>query len=201
MRGTGVIADSGGSLLTAAHVIQEAHSNCTLSVMIPDEEWNHFRRLHAFLIRDCNLFLPLDLAVCTIRPADNSRDWGYVRPARIRARPARSTEPVSITSFTGWGLSPLVRSGHVAGRQIYQRQDGCYCDFAIDVTAAEGMSGSPILSADGDVIGILTLSGNGKFRGLSFAASLWEAAAFLKAQGIPTTREPMASIASPAATR
>ena len=40
VRGTGVIADSCGTLLTAAHVIQEASSNCTLSVMIPDEEWS-----------------------------------------------------------------------------------------------------------------------------------------------------------------
>src|SRR5215470_3539895 len=40
VRGTGVIADSGGTLLTAAHVIQQAHSNCTLSVLIPDDEWS-----------------------------------------------------------------------------------------------------------------------------------------------------------------
>jgi hypothetical protein len=58
VRGTGVVADSGGTLLTAAHVTQEAHEGCTLSVMIPDDEWNRFRQLHAFLIKDCRLFLP-----------------------------------------------------------------------------------------------------------------------------------------------
>ena len=76
VRGTGVIADSGGTLLTAAHVIQEARSDCTLSVMIPDDEWSRFRQLHAFLIGDCRLHLPLDLAVCRIRPAESSRDVG-----------------------------------------------------------------------------------------------------------------------------
>jgi S1-C subfamily serine protease len=189
VRGTGVIADSGGTLLTAAHVIQEARDACTLSVMIPDDEWSHFRQLHAFLVEDCHLFLPLDLAVCRIRPADNSHDWAYLRPARIRARAAPPGEAVWITAFTGWGLSPLTRSGHIQGRQIYQRQDGCYCDFATDIAAVEGMSGSPVISAQGEVIGILTLAGSGKFRGISFGASLAEAANFLHAEGVSTTSE------------
>jgi S1-C subfamily serine protease len=196
VRGTGVIADSGGTLLTAAHVIQQARADCTLSVMIPDDEWSRFRQLHAFLIKDCRLYLPLDLAACRIRPADNSRDWGYIRTARIRTRPAPTGEPVWITAFTGWGLSPLVRSGHVRGRQIYQRKDGCYCDFAIDVAAAEGMSGSPVISAQGEVIGILTLAGSGQFRGLSFGASLQEAAGFLKAEGVATAPDSEAAFVS-----
>ena len=187
VRGTGVIADSGGTLLTAAHVIQEARSECTLSVLIPDDEWSRFRQLHAFLIRDCRLHLSLDLAVCRIRPAESSRDWGYLRPARIRARVAVPGEGVWITAFTGWGLAPLTRSGHIMGRQIYQRRDGCYCDFATDITAAEGMSGSPVIADHGEVIGVLTLAGARKFRGVSFGASFEEAAAFLKAAGVSTT--------------
>jgi len=163
VRGTGVIADSGGTMLTAAHVIQQAHNDCTLSVMIPDDEWSRFRQLHAFLIKDCRLFLSLDLAACRIRPADSGRDWGYLRPARIRARPAPTGEPVWITAFTGWGLSPFVRTGRIQGRQIYQRKDGCYCDFATDIPAVEGMSGSPVITAQGEVIGILTLAGGGNF--------------------------------------
>jgi len=198
VRGTGVIADSGGSLLTAAHVIQEARSDCTLSIMIPDGEWNHFRQLHTFLIRECSLFLPLDLPLCRIRPADNSREWAYIQPARIRARTTMPGDAISITSFTGWGLSPLVRSGHITGRQLYQRQDGCYCDFAIDITATEGMSGSPIISDQGEVIGIVTLAGSGKFRGMSFGASLAEASHFLKEQGIAMPDLPV-PIAAPSA--
>ncbi|HWZ83899.1 MAG TPA: serine protease [Terriglobales bacterium] len=185
VRGTGVIADSGGTLLTAAHVIQEAHSDCALSVMIPDDEWSRFGRLHAFLLKDCTLFAPLDLAICRIRPADSNRDWGYIRPARIHARAPVVGEAITITAFTGWGLSPLVRSGHVQGRQTYQRKDGCYCDFATDIPASEGMSGSPVISAQGEVLGIVTLAGKGQFRSLSFGASLQEAASFLKSEGVP----------------
>jgi hypothetical protein len=63
VRGTGVIADSGGTLLTAAHVILQTHSGCTLSVMVPDEEWIHAGRLRAFLVGNCRLNQPLDLAM------------------------------------------------------------------------------------------------------------------------------------------
>jgi hypothetical protein len=79
---------------------------------------------------------------------------------------------------------PLVHSGHIKARQIYQRGDGCYCDFATDIAAEEGVSCSPVLSAQGDVLGILTLAGSGEFRGLSFGVSFEEAAGFLKAQGV-----------------
>ena len=184
VRGSGVIADSGGTLLTAAHVILQARFDCTLSVMIPDEEWIHAGRLRAFLVGDCHLNQPLDLAVCRIHPAENSRDWGYLRAARIRLRPATSGERVWVTAFTGWGLLPLVRSGHITGRQDYQRQDGCHCDFATDITAVEGMSGSPVISSDGEVLGILTLAGKEKFRGLSFGVSFEEARSFLKTEGV-----------------
>ena len=184
VRGTGVIADSGGTLLTAAHVILQARSNCTLSVMVPDEEWIHARRLRTFLLADCHLNQPLDLAVCRMHPADSTRDWAYLRGARIRLRPSRPGEPVWVTAFTGWGLIPLTRSGRITGRQDYQRQDGCHCDFATDITAVEGMSGSPVISSEGEVLGILTLAGNGKFRGLSFGVSFEDAKTFLAAEGV-----------------
>jgi len=152
--------------------------------MVPDEEWIHAGRLRAFLLGDCHLNQPLDLAVCRIHPAESSRDWGYLRAARIRLRPATSGEPVWVTAFTGWGLLPLTRSGHITGRQNYQRHDGCRCDFATDITAVEGMSGSPVISSDGEVLGILTLAGNAKFRGLSFGVSFEEAKSFLAAEGV-----------------
>lgn len=189
VRGSGVIADSGGTLLTAAHVILQARSNCTLSVMIPDQEWTHVGRLRAFLVGDCHLNQPLDLAVCRIHPAENSRDWGYLRGSRIGTRPAKPGEPIWVTAFAGWGLLPLTRSGHITGRKNYQRQDGCRCDFATDITAVEGMSGSPVISSDGEVLGILTLAGSGKFRGLSFGVSFQEARDFLTAEGVGTLAE------------
>ena len=184
VRGTGVIASSSGVLLTAAHVIQEARFNCTLTVMIPDDEWSRFRQLHAFLVSDCRLLPALDLAACQIHPAESKKDWAWLRPAAIRTRTAPAGEAVWITAFTGWGRLPIVRSGQIQGRQRYQRNDGCYCDFATDIPVEEGMSGSPLISMEGEVIGILTLAGRGRFRGVSFGTSLAEAAVFLKGEGI-----------------
>ena len=201
VRGSGVIADSGGTLLTAAHVILQARSDCTLSVMIPDQEWTHVGRLRAFLVGECHLNQPLDLAVCRIHPAENSRDWGYLRGARIRTRPAKPGEPVWVTAFSGWGFLPLTRNGHITGRQNYQRQDGCRCDFATDITAVEGMSGSPVMSSDGEVLGILTLAGTGKFHGLSFGVSFQEAKSFLAAQGVGAPAESQPAASKPTSSR
>jgi hypothetical protein len=51
-------------------------------------------------------------------------------------------------------------------------------------TAEEGMSGSPIISATGEMLGIVTLAGTGKFRGVSFGNSFAEAAPLLRTQGV-----------------
>ncbi len=97
---------------------------------------------------------------------------------------------------------PLGRSGHIKARQIYQRGDGCYCDFTTDMAAEEGMSGGPVIFTQGKVLGILTLAGSGKFLGLSFGAHFEEAAGFLKAQGVTTTPDfPRALIPLPTKAR
>ena len=188
VRGTGVFVDSAGTLLTAAHVILEAHSGCTLSVMIPDDEWLRTSHLRRFLLGRCHLNEYLDLALCLVSPADNQRDRAYLRGALLRIGSAVPGEPVWVTGFTGWVLAPLVRVGHITGREDYRRPDGCRCDFATDIVAVEGMSGSPILSSSGAVVGILTQAGKGKFRGLSFGITISDARAFLSAEGVVPPR-------------
>jgi Trypsin-like peptidase domain len=191
VRGTGLIADSGGTLLTAAHVILQARFNCTLSVMIPDDEWVHAAHLRRFLLARCHLNEVLDLAVCRIQPAENPRDLAYIRAAPLSFRSVTPGEPVSLTGFTGWVLAPLTRTGRVTGQEDYRRQDGCRCDFATNILAVEGMSGSPVISYRGEVLGIITQAGKGKFRGTSFGVTLEQAKAFLLAEGVlvPATRE------------
>lgn len=184
VRGTGVIADSAGTLLTAAHVIEQAHANCTLSVMIPDEEWTRIGLLRRFSLLQCHVNQMLDLAVCHIQAADNRRDVGYLRPAPIRFRSPVAREPVWVTGFTGWLLAPVTRAGHITGQQSYRPQDGCRCDFATDILAVEGMSGSPIISYSGEVLGIVTQAGKGNFRGTSFGVSFSEARNFLLREGV-----------------
>ena len=190
VRGTGLIADSGGTLITAAHVIVMARFNCTLSVMIPDDEWIHASHLRRFLLVRCHLNELLDLAVCRIQPADNPRDLGYIRAGPLRFRPVATGEPVSVTGFTGWVIAPLTRAGRITGQEDYRRQDGCRCDVATSITAVEGMSGSPIISPTGEVLGVITQAGKGRFRGTSFGVTFEEAKSFLIAEGIVPLSHP-----------
>ncbi len=201
VRGTGLIADSGGTLLTAAHVVLQAHSNCTLSVMIPDDEWIHAGHLRRFLLARCHLNELLDLAVCRIQPADDRRDLGYIRAAPLRFRQVTPGEPVTVTGFAGWVLAPLTRAGRITGQEDYRRQDGCRCNFATNIVAVEGMSGSPVISSQGEVLGIITQAGKGRFRGTSFGVSFEDARNFLRAEGIvvpPSPHETISPLPSPA---
>jgi S1-C subfamily serine protease len=184
VRGTGFIANSGGTLMTAAHVILEARSNCTLSVMIPDDEWIHAGHLRRFLLVRCHLNQMLDLAVCRIQPADNPRDLGYIRAAPLRTRPVANGEPVSVTGFAGWVVAPLTRAGRIMGQEDYRRQDGCRCDFSTNIVVVEGMSGSPVIAGNGEVLGIITQAGKGRFKDLSFGVTFEEARSFLIAEGV-----------------
>lgn len=188
IRGTGLLADSAGTLVTAAHVVAQAKFNCTLSVMVPDDEWIHAGHLRRFLLTRCHLNEILDIAVCRIQPADNPRDLGYVRAAPLRFRAVTLGEMVWITGFTGWAVAPLTRSGRITGQEDYRRQDGCHCDFATSIVAVEGMSGSPVVSEEGEVLGIITQAGKGKFHGTSFGVTFEEARTFLLAEGVlPST--------------
>jgi len=197
VRGTGLIADSGGTLITAAHVIQQAHSNCTLSVMVPTDDWIRAGSLRRFLLARCHLNELLDLAVCRIQPADNPRDLGYIRAAPLRFRAVAPAEPVSITGFTGWVLAPLVNSGRITGQEDYRRHDGCRCDFATNIVVVEGMSGSPVISDRGEVLGIITQAGKGKFRGISFGVTFEQARIFLAGEGVLVASSPVDALSPP----
>jgi len=155
-----------------------------LSVMIPDDEWNRVGRLRRFVLARCDLNQTVDIAICRLKPADNIHDLDYLHPAQVGFRPPVSREPVWLTGFTGWLMVPLVRAGHVIGEEAYRTQDGCRCNFATDIVAVEGMSGSPIISLDGEVVGIITQAGRGNFRGISFGTSLREVRDFLAAHGL-----------------
>ena len=99
------------------------------------------------------------------------------------------------------GLDTLVFAGGIGENAPAVR--GRICDglgfLGIRLEEKRNANNSPVISAQGEVLGILTLAGSGKFRGLSFGASFEEAAGFLKAQGVTTAPDfPRASIPLPA---
>jgi len=185
VRGTAVVVDSSGIILTAAHVILESRPSCVLTIVVPNDDWSRALGFHPFSVQHCVTNELLDIALCRIQPLENSRDWAYVRSARIRMRNLPPDSPVTITGFTGWGFSPTVARGRLTSpQQLYRLQDGCYCDFAVNVMTHAGMSGSPLVTEQGEVIGLITTAGTGKFRGISFGTSLERAAAFLRKAGL-----------------
>ena len=184
-RGTAVVVDSAGVILTAAHVVLDSQTFCTLTLLVPNDEWSRASKFRPFSVRHCVANQLLDIALCHIQPIEDVRDWSYLKPARLRIRSPQPGAMVTITGFTGWGHFPtVVRGGFVSPQQFYRRQDGCYCDFAIEAVTHEGMSGSPLVTEMGEVIGLVTTAGTGKFRGLSFGTSFERAASFLRKAGL-----------------
>jgi V8-like Glu-specific endopeptidase len=184
-----VIVDVSGLILTAAHVVLEPNVFCTLTVLVPEDQWSNALRSHVFSVRECTTETSLDLALCHIEPAERRKDWAHLRAAKLRQRlpPAGST--VTITGFWGWGMLPIPRRGKLTAHMLYKRQDGVYCDFSTDIVGFEGMSGSPAVTDEGDLIGLITTAGIKQFSGRSFGISIERAAAFLRAHGLPLPPE------------
>jgi len=182
-RGTAVVVDASGVILTAAHVVLEAKLYCTLTALIPNEEWSRASKFYAFAVQQCSTDSLLDIAVCRITPLDRLKDWSFLRVANIRTQGWKPAASATITGFTGWGWFPTVLRGQLLPPQLYHTREGCYCDVAVSVETHEGMSGGPIVDEGGAVIGIVTLAGTGKFRGISFGTSMANALGFLRKHG------------------
>ena len=182
-RGTAVIVDATGVIVTAAHVILEAGLYCTLTVLVPNDEWSHASKFYAFAVQQCSADQQLDIAVCRIKPLETLKDRSFVRSASIRALGWTPNAFATITGFTGWGWFPTVVRGQILPPQLYHTHEGCYCDVAVNVETHEGMSGSPIVDEGGKVIGVVTLAGTGKFHGISFGTSMANAVGFLRKHG------------------
>lgn len=182
-RGTAVVIDASGLILTAAHVILDANLYCTLTVLIPSDDWSRASKFYPFAVQQCAADQLLDIAVCRITPLDKLKDWGFLRTASLRMQGWTPSAFATITGFTGWGWFPTVLRGQLLPPQLYHTHEGCYCDVAVNVETHEGMSGSPIVDDSGEVIGVVTLAGTGKFRGMSFGTSMANALGFLRKHG------------------
>jgi len=102
-RGTAVVVDSAGVILTAAHVV-DSQSSCTLTLLVPNDEWSRASRFHPFSVQQCATNALLDIALCRISPLEDVRDWSYLKPARLRIQNTPPGAMVTITGFTSWGF-------------------------------------------------------------------------------------------------
>jgi len=189
VRGTAVIVDISGLILTAAHVVLEANVFCALTVLVPEDQWSTALRTHAFSVQQCATETSLDLALCHIEATERKKDSVHLRAAKLRQQLPPAGSAITITGFWGWGMLPVPRRGKLTAHQLYKRQDGAYCDFSTDIIAFEGMSGSPVVTDEGDLIGLITTAGIKQFSGRSFGISIARAATFLRAHGLPLLTE------------
>lgn len=181
-RGTGVIIGEQGALLTAAHVVTEHQLYCDLTALVPDNDWSRAHGFQPYSVRDCAQSVELDIAICKL--VAMNRNTRPLQAATLRFPFPRVPVLVTVTGFTGWGLSPTARSGALRAGNYFRKQEECYCDFSMELTAFEGMSGGPVTNAEGEVIGVLTALGTGKFRGLAFGISIERALGFLHHHGV-----------------
>lgn len=189
VRGTAVVIDERGVILTAAHVVLGTNLFCALTVLVPEDHWNITSRSHAFSVQQCATEMALDLAVCQIVPAEHRKDAEYLRAPKLRRDVPSPDSPITITGFWGWGMLPVPRRGRLTSHLLYKRQDGAFCDFSTDVVAFEGMSGSPVITEEGDLIGVITITGVKKFAGSSYGVSIGRAEAFLRANRLTIPAE------------
>jgi hypothetical protein len=182
-RGTGVIVDSTGLILTAAHVILEAGIYCTFTVLVPNDEWNRAGKFFLFALERCLSDRLMDVAVCHLAPQEHAQGRSFLTAGVAGSHRVLPGDLATITGFTGWGWFPTVASGAILPPQLYETHEGCHCDLAVKTTTHEGMSGSPIVDEEGMVIGIVTRAGTGQFRGITFGTTIGSARGLLRKQG------------------
>src|SRR5215831_13818196 len=73
--GSGVVVNTAGVIITAAHVVLDARSFCDLTMVVPSSEWSRTSGFHPFKIDQCETDLPLDIAVCRITPVESKSDY------------------------------------------------------------------------------------------------------------------------------
>ena len=185
VRGTAVIVGANGVIRTAEHVIVESPPTCTLTLLVPNEEWSKATGFRAFFVEHCAADKTVDLAVCSLRPVEPRPAWTGLPVASLKRQFPTADLDITIAGFSGWGLFPVARRGQVKGHTLYRRQDGVYCDFSTDVVAFEGMSGSPVVTSQGELIGLITTAGTRRFSGTSFGISVERTSGFLQAHGLP----------------
>jgi S1-C subfamily serine protease len=184
--GTGFVADAKGLVVTNAHVVIESGLNAKVAVVFADGT-AATGTVSAIGTMGTNQepFSGRDLAIVTL-PA---RPQGWPALELGNARDLREGELVFMMGYP-LGLPFTVTQGVIGG---LDRRDGGVPGFPVrfvqsDAAINPGNSGGPLLTADGRVIGVntLTLSQSGASSGLGFSVGVEAVKAFLaeyKARG------------------
>jgi serine protease Do len=156
--GTGIIINSEGLILTAAHVVGSADS---IEVMLKDERKRSARVLVSIGTADLAL----------IQIEDAPQDLPFI--------PLGDSSKIDIGERvfvigTPYGLEHTLTVGYLSGRRTMENTPFGDIEFLqTDAAINKGNSGGPMFSAQGELIGIVShiKSQSGGSEGLGFAAS------------------------------
>jgi len=159
--GTGFFVNDRGLILTSAHVLAATDDAKNITVL------HKGRQLQA---RPVKTYREVDLACLLV-------DAGQTKPLELSTRAPRLGEQVYAVGFPYVDVfrdsAPAVSVGHVAGadRKILYEDRPVDHLLLTDAFVADGCSGGPLLSEQGEVLGVLrfNLAKDGSWLGLSFA--------------------------------
>jgi S1-C subfamily serine protease len=171
MVGTGFLINRQGGFMTAGHVAEElskfaAANNCFGAVFIAFGSDASEDRVNTrwFRISSCASDQQLDLAACSVTQNPFEDASLASRIAVLKLDELFHYEDGTAVAFTGYPLEmgrPLTSKGFIAAR--YPNQ------LLVDKAAWPGASGSPVYTAAGTVIGLLTKAGMGIGAGIAYA--------------------------------
>jgi S1-C subfamily serine protease len=190
MVGTGFLVNSEGDFLTAGHVASElskyaAANNCfrAIYIIFGGDASEDLVNTRWFRINSCQSDQQLDVAACSLTQNPFQDSSLRNRVGLLKFDDLFQYADGTPVAFTGYPLQmgrPLTSKGHIAA--LYPNQ------LIVDKAAWPGASGSPVYTAKGKVIGLLTQAGRGIGSGLAYAIPSDPIMEFFKKTNTPFTR-------------
>src|ERR1039458_3149428 len=181
--GSGFFTDNTGRFVTAGHVldgwdrvIETRHKPCVPAILLPSNGWQKVEatvNYQSFTFVNCYRETNIDLAVCqTIEnPFTSTRiSAGLITPAMIDAHDRQDGSIVYITGFPLEIKKPVTSKGILGGHFTVEGTDIGY-DYFIDTEGWPGLSGGPVYTSNGLVIGVVLKGGRNEGSGMAIARS------------------------------
>ncbi len=160
--GSAFFVSRAGGFVTAAHVVdslrQAGHPCPQASILVPQGDWRPDARKETlrtfdFEIANCRIDAELDIARC------HTAVEGDFEPVKFDRDDILDGTQVAFIGFPMASRDPMTSRGGVAAHRNQL--------LLIDQPAWPGMSGSPVFTSDGCVIGVVVARGVGDGAGMS----------------------------------
>lgn len=190
--GTAFFINRAGVFVTADHVIVKMRSlgpQCNPSLVLPHGGWQNeetpsgLRAIFPFDPASCDEDHDDDIAACglSVNPFATASVEDAIRPVTFASGDQSDGSEVAFTGFPDGYSWPITARGSIASTTPVNTLP----TLTIDGLSWRGMSGSPVFSRSGDVVGMLVGAENGDAAGLSVARPARLVLALLRRAQIP----------------